>query len=141
MQIRKPGMQIRKPGMRIRKPGMRMSLGGGCACESDGPEYLGIVSCYTGFPEVVLSPAWSAHLHTVDRRSPETSAWTSIGVPEAMVVVKTDSVLPLLTRKVGSTRIDTEPQGGGLAPIRVVDLLAVEVEVLSDGGIGVNGRQ
>jgi hypothetical protein len=58
-----------------------------------------------------------------------------------MVVVKTDSVLPVLTRKVGSIRIDTEPKVAASLQSGWWTSFAVEVEVLSDGGIGVNGRQ
>lgn len=56
------------------------------------------------------------------------------------MVAKADSVGPVLTRALGSISTVSEPKDG-LARLRVVDLLAVEVEVLSHGGITVHGRR
>lgn len=61
-------------------------------------------------------------------------------VPVAIVGVKADSVLRYQPADWAPIRMDNGAQGGGLAPIRVVDLRAVLVEV-PDEGISVNGRQ
>ena len=123
----------------------RGSQAGRSRCAPDGPVYLGIVSWHTGPPEVVLSRAWLARLQAVNCNSPPTSAWIRCAcgrcrVPVAIVGVKADSVLRYQPADWAPIRMDNGAQGGGLAPIRVVDIRAVLVEV-PDEGISVNGRQ